>query len=492
MIKINKLAYIIASACLAIGTAISYYLSSRYFSADPDFLNSSIVWHEIKTHGLGIMQEWSPTVDNWYLSIYPIHFLVFLFFGTPTILMLKIMAAFQITICAFLASLIVYKKTRNPLAFLLIVLFTSISYYSYTIGFAFHLFSHNSVNLYGLLCILIYVCWDKSLAACIVICLISLASSISDPWFVVAYTIPLLILSIYDKVTKKNTSWGFVLAYIITLIIFFSHIIQHYLNVPVTKFQIADVDIAFSNLKFFMVDSGWMSNIFFIKNEWAYVASSLIMILVTVASVCYGNKLNSINTVLLFSLLGVSSSFIIGLPEKDEISARFLANIIYLVPIILCLNINKLTRAFVIPFLLLCFSSSIHSHMVNYGNNYDEEVLDQIKFMKEHDLNFGYGAYWGTRSSSVTWMSNGDATIIPVVVNHSNGEINWQVHRSQVFEHWYNPAQKQTFIAITQDQETCPVVELCISGMQKQNGTPDNILKYKDITFLVYKNGIPR
>ncbi|MFP1921361.1 hypothetical protein [Lonsdalea quercina] len=481
---------ILALACLIIATLISFYLSSRYFSADPDFLNSPIVWDEIKDHGFQVMKEWSPTVDNWYLSIYPIHFFLFWVFGTPTVLMLKIMATCQIVICSLLASLIIYKKTGNALSFLFIVFFSIISYYSYTIGFAFHLFSHNSINLYGLLCILIYISFDKSFAACIAICLILLASSISDPWLVVAYTLPFLILSLFDKLKEPNASWKFLIAYLVTLAIFFSHLIQNSLNIPTTQFQLVDVSTAFDNLKFFMIDAGWMNNLLFKQNAWAYVISSAIMIIVAVTSVFFGKKLTSINVLLIFSLLGVSSSFIIGAPAKDEISARFLANFIYLIPILICVNLNKKTKLFAIPFLLLSFISALYSHSVNNENTYDDEINKQIDFMQQHNLNFGYGAYWGTHSVSVTWMSKGNVTIVPVVVNHSDGEINWDIHRSQIFEHWYEPVKTRTFVAITPDSETCPSVELCLSGIQKQNGIPDNILKYRDITFFVYENGI--
>lgn len=474
-------------AFTAIGFIISYYLSSRYFSADADVISSAITWVEIQKHGLGVMQSWSPTTDNWYFAIYPIHYLIFWIFGGPSILILKIISAAQVTLCSLIASLIAYKITNRKTSFFLIIFYSSLSYFSYAVGFISHPFSHNVMNLYGLLCILINISCKNKIAACLCISFLSLIASISDPWFVVAYLLPFTLYSLY-KMKVNGESWFQPLVYILTLVLFFSKVIQKSLNLPFASFHLASFDVILTNVNWFFLDSGRMINLFFVESTSFYLISSLVTLCFFIFIIW--KKKNSINVLLLLSILGVASSFIIGLPEKMEYSARFLVNIVYIVPLMIFINTQRKFNPITSLFFGMAFISAIYSHTLHTKNNHDLDVKEQMNFMRENHLTYGYGAYWGTKANAISWISNGKIIIRPMTVELSTGRIDWGQKRSQSFDLWYKPLPERTFIAISPDVETCPKIELCLDGMKQQFGEPDNTLKFKDITFLVYNKGL--
>jgi hypothetical protein len=484
--KIKKASLIVTYSI--IGFIISYYLSCSYFSADADVINSAITWVEIQKHGLSVMKSWNPTIDNWYFAIYPIHYVVFWLFGGPSILILNIISAVQVTLCSLFASLIAYKVTQRKSSFLLIILFSSLSSFSYAVGFISHPFSHNVINIYGLLCILIYISFSNKIATCLSISFLSIIASISDPWFIVAYLLPFLLHSLYNKKINNEESWFQPLVYILTLALFFSKVIQKALNLPVANFKLAVFDVIYTNVKWFFLDLGRMINLFFIESAPAYFISSLVLIFLLIFMIW--KKKNSLNVLLLLSILGVTSSFVIGLPEKMEYSARFLVNIIYIIPLMIFINTQKKLIPIVSLFFVIMLTSAIYSHTLHTKDNHDLDAKEQMAFMKENHLTYGYGAYWGAKANAISWLSNGGIIIRPMMIENNTGRIDWESKHAQSFDSWYKPRPEKTFIAISPDVETCPNTDLCINGMKEQFGAPDNTLKFRNITFLVYNEGL--
>lgn len=484
----NTKSYLYFISSLIVGYVITFIIVDRYFSANADMVNSALAWKEVGEHGLSVLKLWQPTVDNWYLAIYPVHFLIFYVCGDPSIFMLKVMSVSQTVFTSLVASLIVYHVTKKKSSFLLIIYLSCLSYFAYVIGFVHHLFSHNAINLYGLICVLIYIRWQKSFIATTVICVISLAAAVSDPWYVVAYLLPLALYSIYVQIKKELGGLTAVIQFsmfIITIVVFFSGIVQKLMYVPVTHFELASLDVIKNNIKWFFWDYGRIVNLFFVEKNAAYVISAILFIMLTIF-VLIKNSDRSINILLLLSILGISSTFIIGNPGKAQYSARFLVNIIYLVPVIILINYKRNILVVLIPALVLSLLSSAWSHFSHGRNNADSDSLQMIQFMRDNSLNFGYGDYWGLRANDATWRSGGDVVIRPVIFDKDTGMIKWTRKHSQSFSTWYGPYQGKAFIAMTEVGETCHDIKKCIEGVQKQYGKPGVILKYKKITFFVY------
>lgn len=484
----NTKSYLYLISSLIVGYVITFTIVDRYFSANADMVNSALAWNEIKEHGLSVLKVWQPTVDNWYLAIYPFHFLIFYLFGDPGVTMLKLMSVSQTVLTSLVASLIVYQVTKKRDSFLLIIFFSCLSYFAYVIGFVHHLFSHNAINLYGLLCLLIYIRWQSSIAVTILICVLSFAASVSDPWYIVAYLLPFAIFSLCVQIRRERTGFNAGIQFCmfsLTIALFFSGIIQKAMNVPVAHFELAKIDAIINNIKWYFLDYGRMVNFLFMENNVAYVISVISLISITLW-LFISNASRSINFLFMLSVLGISSTFIIGNPEKAQYSARFLVNILYLAPIIIFTNLGRKHLAIVMPIFIMSILTSVWSHMSHGKNNADESTVQMIQFMRENNLNYGYGDYWGLRANDATWRSGGDVVIRPVLFDKDTGMIKWRRKHSQSFSTWYGPYKGKAFIAMTEVGETCHDIKKCFEGVQNQYGKPDDILKYKKITFFVY------
>lgn len=99
---------------------------------------------------------------------------------------------------------------------------------------------------------------------------------------------------------------------------------------------------------------------------------------------------------------------------------------------------------------------------------------------------------------TVNWLSKDQIHITPVFFNPEAGVVYFQPAIIQTLSSWHTKEfisgkPNRQFIAITQGQtggDTCPNVQICIDGAQKQLGKADEILSYKNTTFLVYNKPI--
>lgn len=120
IIDIKKISFVLA--CIIIGIAASVWVVNLNFVIDSDVSNSAIVWHEISKNGWSIIKKWRATPDNWYFTVYPIHFLLFKLTGSTSPEILRFLAMAQLFICATLVSLICFERSKNCLSFILIPL----------------------------------------------------------------------------------------------------------------------------------------------------------------------------------------------------------------------------------------------------------------------------------------------------------------------------------------------------------------------------------
>ncbi|MFP1792508.1 hypothetical protein ACLEDP_08135 [Lonsdalea quercina] len=473
------------------GVIISFFLTKYYFVIDSDTLNSAIVWHEIELHGWNVMKNWIPTPDNWYFSSYPIHFLFFSIFGASTNILL-ILAFAQVFFCSWLAALIAKNISGDDKCILLLPVFCCMSSFAYETGYVYHSFSHNITNLYGLFCV--YLLTTKKSwfnFKCVLISLLSLAASVSDPWYVVSYGFPIFIGGIYLAFRKDKRSTALVSSQLIYLLVFFSHIIQKYFGLSVAQFQLVSMDDFWNNLKWYSYGTGRLMNLLVLDNRFSQLISCILLLSVTIYGLFKFWKNDFLTLIVAMSVAGVSSSYIIGYPIKAEYAARFLINLCYFVPIILLITWGARWKIvfFLVPFLFVV--TSLPSHFSAAKDGQYEYNKSLVKFMEDNNLKFGYGAYWSSKPAAVAWLSNWSVVIRPMIINGSDGRLMFDHYHAQVFTHWYSKNDeyaKRTpqFIAITADPEACLTRALCEDGLKKQFGTPDNILHFQNIEFYVY------
>lgn len=498
-----KVRWRILTFSLATSLLLSISLSVIHFVPDGDLVNGPIVWHEIRIYGLSALSQWNPTVDNWYFSAYPLNFLIYSLFGNYSEWSIIAVQTIQLMMIAFIAALIVRKMTSGScLSWLIMPLICGLGAYTWRHGLIAHPFSHNITNLYGLLCCYIFMT-NKSRSISykdVLIGVLSIIASVSDPWFLASYYLPLLIAYIFSVAFTRERGALSALPFIISGIILFSHVIEKTLGLPVAEFHIGNFENWVSNLNWLFIGIGGMLNLFFVEGSAKqyhlfYYLSFAIIFLLLVLSIVKKSKYSSYDLLFLMSVCGISSSFIISDTEWKYYSARFLINVVFIGLIyIVAFSVNNKSRLSVL-FLGVLFCSGMYSHYNSYMGKAVPTSSRILSFMKQHDLKYGFGSYWATGSIAVNWLSKSEYVIRPVTFDPTYGYMIYP-GRSQTFNFWYNPenndAIKRQFIAITDgiNSEGCRDKNLCTSAVIKQFGSPDETLTMGNMTFLIYNSPI--
>lgn len=475
------------------------WLGSRYFPVEPDVANSPVVWQEISNAGISAMSSWQPTVDNWYFTVYPVNFITYYVLGDSGVVSLKISTAiFSISI-VFLAYGIVTAFLKKKYGAVAIILLTLIPAFGYNFGFVGHPFSHNSTNCFGLLCLLIVATSPGKISLFKTCCLAVIAtfSSLSDPWFLAAYFIPMVIYFFYLFLRDKYNVYNF-LVVVVCFFVNWKGCIQKIIGLPVHHFSLVSLHTMLGNFKILPLLIGKSLNLFFVENEIAAYFSFCVWMAVFLHSILVVIKSNHeryIDFVIisLFSVLGVVSSFVLSYTGASEISARFFVNVTCLALILCCLYMTSKFKVFYIIISLLFSLSSVYSYLNSKGplHNQYQQNIDYIKFLEAHDLNYGYGAFWGM-SNTVNWLSNGSIHVTPIFFNN-DGTADFASARVQTMKSWHTteyfenaPIRQFIAISVAKDGERCTNIDVCLSGIQSQLGKPDEIIYFQGDTIFVY------
>ncbi|WP_125933196.1 hypothetical protein [Candidatus Sodalis sp. SoCistrobi] len=183
----------------------SCFFVTLHFSADGDVANTPTTWNEVSKYGILALKYWGRTTDSWYLSVYPIHYIVFYLFGA-SITIIKFLEIAQIFSLSITIAFICYNETKNKFSFLLAPILSSLSSFAFSVGYIAHPASHNITNLYGLFCVLLFIFNTKKTINVkdVLTCFLSIIAAVSDPWFLPSYYLPLLISIAYKAFYKKE------------------------------------------------------------------------------------------------------------------------------------------------------------------------------------------------------------------------------------------------------------------------------------------------
>lgn len=485
---------------------ITLFLAARYsylWVGDADAANSPIVWRAFLEKGFSAFHEWKPTFDNWYFTVYPINFLLFFAFGSDglaPLLLSSVIFIFVINICS---TLIVKKESGSIIAIIAIVCLTFSSPDLYRNGYLSHPFSHNSTNAYGFVVFIsyLYTKKKKNITPVILCSILSLMASISDPWFLPAFFLPMIITEIfYLKLTENKNEKINIVLYFITFTIAASNIIQKVLDLPTHEFSIASFSQIIENINNSIILSSKILPLYpYYGNLMAYI-SFLVWIVILIFSLYICVRSGGLSRIIaIFSTLsiaGIYASSIIG----DQVPhQRFYLNITPMIVILLCISASKVkNKLTIIPLLIMLIISIItytnHDITIKTKNN---PVNDYMMFLSKNNLTYGYGSFWGM-SMGVNWFSDGRIHITPVYFNSKTGEVNFKDVRVQTMKYWHtaefieNKPPRQ-FIAISKGDsgDTCSDVSLCVNAVKSQIGKPDEILDYDDIKILIFNHPIP-
>lgn len=486
---------------LIIALGGSYVLTMRYFGIDPDAANSPLVWRAFLTEGFSAFKDWAPTPDSWYFTTYPVNFLFFALLGNdgihPVVLSTSVFVGFS----AFILARVVYAISKTWHALIAVLCLILLPAYVYTFGFAAHPFSHYSTNFFGILvfALAFFNMKKKSQPLTWLTTVIALFASISDPWFLATYFLPLLL-------TYGYFSWRHIIPRSLTLIlvvgfiISMSHVLQRAMGLPIQRFKLMPMAQWPDNAAWVVQVLGKSLNPFFVHSLVAWIASFVIwMALFLYAVVICLRKGNEAAFVSIFSFLtvsGIISSFIVSYDSPADISARFFVSAVCFAIVMAVLAFSftkKIVIALVFP---LYIASSLYSYQINTTPLYDQEnqTHEYISFLKKNNLSFGYGDYWKL-SNNVNWLSFGEIHISPIMFDATTFRIKFDDVRVQTLRSWLTDAYVQTsperqFVAIPAiETDTSPHPQL--EAVRAQLGNPDETLHFADMTIFVYNHRIP-
>ncbi|ORM78354.1 hypothetical protein [Pantoea eucrina] len=480
--------------------ACIYFLVERYFkyTVNADFANSALVWRNINDYTLSYtLATWRPTPDSWYLSVYPLHFLLFWITQSdgPGVLIFAT-AIFCFMVCYGFASIV--EKTSTRAAFVACVFsIVFMPEIMYTHGFIAHPFAHNSTNAWGAIALLIYILninyrrYFLTLLSAF-ICLFTISS---DMWFAPSFLIPIIIT---ESLLAYRSRAGFLhaLAYMFVFVIGYLHVIQKFLNIEIQQMAIVSFDEMITNFKFLVLLIGQTLNIFFVQNEIAWVASfSLwvaLLIYVAVRSIIKMNSASYAVIALALSILGIASSYILINNLFKPSSVRYFVNILpCAVAVVLISTTGILRKAgyLVIGMLIATSLYSYQSGRISDFRKFDD-FQKYITFLDRNNLTYGYGEFW-YNSMEINWVSGGRILVVPAANDKEHG-INAVYARPQTMRFWYDKGiQSRTpdrqFIAFSKGY-VCPDKEECMIKARKSFGEPDEILDYNNITLYVYNH----
>lgn len=482
---------------------ISLYLTSRHsylWSGDADAANSPLVWREFLDKGWYVFSQWKPTFDNWYFTVYPVNFILFLVFGDDGITPLLLSSVIFIFTINIIATSIIRKMSGNMIAILSLLFLTFISPDLYRHGYLSHPFSHNSTNAYGFVVFLLYLLtFDKKNIFIPILCsFISLLSSVSDPWFLAAFFLPLIITeSIVIFLTKKNKYN--LLIYLCFFVIAERGVVQNILDLPTHGFSIASFDQIISNLNTAIILIAKILPLSNFDNAIAVYISFLVWLISILYALCKCLKKGGMTRVVaifsFLSIIGIFSSSIIG----DQIPhQRFYLNIIPMV-IILCLLPIKIGNGkFLLIPLIVMFLTSFYLYLnANLSINVNKNPVDEyISFLEKNNLKYGYGSFWGM-TMGVNWLSGGDIHITPVYFDNKTGVINFKNVRVQTMKFWHtkefiNSKPSRQFIVLRKGKtgDQCMDINICKKGIEKTIGEADELLNYNGMLIMIYNNPI--
>lgn len=490
---------------LILSFLIICFLTSRYVTINSDVANSSLIWRELLDGNLHVYRDWKPTVDSWYFSVYPLHFILFYVFGSDTLFPIIIATSLFTFIVAASCSEIAGRLFGTASYFFTLIVLTVLPYPLYNWGLVQHPFSHYSTTAYGFICILVTLLnFSKgSVTGFLIICLLSLMACISDPWYAPTFLLPILLSEIFRLYKKRKNAVIAILMYAITFLVFMSHAIQNLFNIPIHNFKLVPLHQMLANMESIPVLIGRSFNFLMIDHVAAHITCFLIFSALTVKAFFdftkKGEKYSYASILFSLSILGIISSFILSNRVIMNQNIRFFLNVYPIIYISLSYYLTTMP-------ILLKISATILFGLVNsityFGTqpsaNIEIKKIDKYTdFLISHHLKNGLGPFW-KYSMPVNWLYPNKIHITPVIFDET-GDFLRNRGRVQTMAHWLGGDFTKKiggydFITLTEGRKgldgECPEIDKCKRAIESAYGKPDEQLFYEGMLILVYRKGI--
>lgn len=481
-----RVAYILL---LSAGIYTAFLESLRLGGLSSDNTDTLMLWYGFQEHGWSFLKTWLYTPDNWLLSLWPFHALLFSIFPfTPTLSILSGFCVFllNVLLCGLIANLIGAKKSAWLVPLLL--LYSGDFFYSYSA--VTYPITHNVTHFFGLLTLFFAIHWiqTRHKMALIMVSFGIVFGGLSDPWFLPSFSLALLAAAIMTR--NSYLVAAIILAIILNITYVFG--LFHFLSGA--PFHLANWHQFIDNLRYVVNHVGLFINFFPSNSPWAAHISLVILLLLT-GLIIPQLKQPFFFLTITCSLIILTISFLL----YAETAPRYLLNVFILGILGLCAGIElkwdgfaKWIRITLCTLGLLYVSVCISSHVPLWKQSPalpPNEYNDFLTVLTEHGWTYGYANYWS--ANIITGLSNNRIKVRPIAFSKEKGYLYWD-RRKQASPFWYLPTdipagQKQFFV-YWHPTESHQNISFYQHGLTQQYGPPMQILPYKDGIIMVWQH----
>ncbi|MBV9782766.1 MAG: hypothetical protein JO264_03005 [Acidisphaera sp.] len=496
------------------------------WNVDADAADLVLLWQGTKLHGIGFLESWGYTQDDWLLTLFPI-----------TAAICETIGPFPFSILGlgwviFAANIVLTAALTwrlSPTAGLLIIPALLLMGHDALgwAGFLSYPISHNGSVVWGFVAVLAAAYWIRhgAIAALLISAAAQIADVLSDPWSAVAFALPILFASLGVAILQSRSRLRLALCSAVSLLALLCLWTQAfgYLSfLPPADFEFTDSNGLVTNL-------AWLSRS--LQTIWSPfpgvdqpdpLAGLLVISMMSACIVCTwktaGKWLQRMHPDQHFIILAgtlscllpviafLSGNFLLALSI-----GRFVVPLSILAPAFLLVGLCRSwallsvwSRLLVAAFIAMMIVSGVASRpeaweRFRIGPKADG-VTAIVKFLAAHSLTYGYGPYWGIEANAVSWISRDAYRIRPVNFTPNGGIVR---RYGQTSPSWYQrgdaPAgTRRFFVAVVGDGENCPEPDRCVRGVESEFGKADETLVLDDpglrfgpITFLVWHRPPP-
>ena len=503
------------SACLLL--SLKTVFGANGVDADFDFLHDA--WQGVQVHGIGWIRHFLFTPDNWLLSIVPFNFLSFELFGMRA--WLAVASGWVVFVLAALFSaLLAHELGARRGALLLPVPLLLMGWYAQRLGFVAYPASHDVTNMYGLaalLCAIRGIRTGRRGYFALVLWLLA-AGSVSDPWMMTAYDLPLLlycaVAGLLPSPTARAMRWLAVIA-LAAILLVRTHMLWTMRFLPSASPNLASLHMMAANASYLVKDLGGLLNIVPTERMNDMLPALLSLAGAGVAGFAawraarQAGMMQEVVPRFFFAMASLSTlltvaAFVLLNITQGDYSGRFLINVLYLFLIFVVVAIargwrqmgwwQKSATGLFMGLFLVCGLITTAPVWGAPGfamqTNGAEEI---IGLLQANGLTYGYGPYWGAEANVVTALSSGRNIIRPVTFDPKTGWLRPQISHAASAPAWLTvqdvpPGQREFFVYVASDGEECPDPALCIAGLTAQFGPPERRVENGAASILVWSH----
>ncbi len=501
---------------LLLGTIRSAVICLRR-QPDADMATVPLITEAVRAHGLGVLSAWHYTQDNWLLSVIlpelPLQAAL-----APCPWLPALTGWLFFVGCCTLVGLLAWPSVGALAALLLgtTLLFASPAALT-GFGFLAHPTSHDVSTFWCLLALLpaMSCLRGRSPLLLLVSAAALLAATISDPWTRAAFLLPVsaaFLIAVPALAGRMRRVALLVALATLPSWLAGSHAFGLMPSLTALHFDRGPWSAVPAHLGAGLLGTGLLFGIGgpvppATGMAWDAVPSlSVLAVLVLLAVAALGvrtARLRGPDGVLMLvcalSGAGTLAAFGLSALPADLAFTRLVLNLYFVLPLFLCLALagarRGIGRAALLAAALLFVAGSLGEQWMPVREHSVGAAGWQTRltrFLKAHDLHYGYGGYWGSDANSSRVRTRGAVTIRPV--GAPGGGLPIQPTESQTFDAWYQPddaggVQSRFFVSV-HDPDLCSDPASCRALAIRSFGQPDRILDWEGHDILVWSHPI--